>query len=208
MTFSQAVIRGGALAVGVAAVFWFSASHRPLHHAPGILVGRDPEQISFADPPPPIERHGWTLHPLARYSIVGRVLGKQRYAGDAIAALAPYDLALGWGRMSDEAVLERLDISQSDRYYRWQYWGQPPLPVPDIITHSSNNHVIPADEATAKRIASLRVGSLVEINGLLVEATHPQANRPWRSSLTRDDSGEGACELILVESLAEITPGR
>jgi hypothetical protein len=74
-----------------------------------------------------------------------------------------------------------------------------------MITHSANNHLIPADDSVRDQIAALRVGSLVKISGFLVEATHPQADHPWRSSLTRDDTGDGACEIIYVRNVIEMS---
>jgi hypothetical protein len=168
-------------------------------------VSKEPEQILFTHPQPPIYRNGWTLKPLALYIIEARVLSKERYTDDSVASLAPYDLALGWGRMSDTAVLERLDISQSNRFYHWQCWGNTPIPEKEMISHSANNHLIPADEAIRDQIAALRVGSLVKISGLLVEATHPQADHPWRSSLSREDTGDGACEIIYVRAVQELS---
>ena len=38
---------------------------------------------------------------------------------DRESDLAPVDLALGWGRMSDEAILKDIQISQSGRFYFW-----------------------------------------------------------------------------------------
>lgn len=208
MTLRQAASRLTVLAAGIAALAWFTASKRALHHQPGVLVARDPEQLALTDGPATVEKHGWKLQPLAEYRIEARVLGIARYRRDATSELSPVDLVLGWGRMSDESVLERLEISQSDRYYRWQYWGAAPIPEKEIMTHSANVHVIPANDAAAAVVNSLRVGELVRLEGYLVEATHPRADRPWRSSLARDDEGEGACELMLVESAIRIDAPR
>jgi hypothetical protein len=43
----------------------------------------------------------------------------------------------------------------------------------------------------------VRAGDRVRIEGWLVEATAPDGWR-WRSSLTREDTGNGACELVYV----------
>ena len=187
----------------VAAVFiWQRCSQIP--HAPGILTHGDPEQIIFATEQPEIQKDGWTLKPLATYHIEARVLSVRGYSSFEEDKLAPFDLALGWGAMSDIAVLEKLDISQSNRFYHWRYWGQqPPVPTGEIITHSANTHIIPADKIVLDRLKSLRKGSVVSMSGFLVEATNPRAARPWRSSLTRDYTGEGACELMYVTLLIE-----
>jgi hypothetical protein len=195
-----------ALAVLIGGAAWFKTAHQPLHYPPGIQIPGAPAQSELPSPQPAFEKAGWTLKPVAGYVIEARILGKKRYTGDATAPLSPFDLALGWGQMSDESVLERLDISQGGRFYHWQYWGNAPLPEKDIVTHSANVHVIPADGAAGARIASLRVGALVKLNGWLVDATHPKGDRPWRSSLTRDDEGEGACEIFYVRSVTELAP--
>ena len=46
---------------------------------------------------------------------------------------------------------------------------------------------------------SVRAGQVVTLRGQLVDATRPDGFT-WSTSLRRDDSGAGACELFLVES--------
>jgi hypothetical protein len=65
---------------------------------------------------------------------------------------------------------------------------------------------MPANDRIRDRIAELRIGTLVRIYGDLVEATHPRARGPWRSSLTRNDEGSGACEILFVESIEPVSP--
>ena len=67
---------------------------------------------------------------------------------------------------------------------------------------ATNLHIIPADAAIARVCKSLRRGELIRLEGQLVEATGPEIGT-WRSSLRRDDTGKGACELLLVESVAK-----
>jgi hypothetical protein len=61
-------------------------------------------------------------------------------------------------------------------------------------------HMIPADDEIERQLKSIRPGNMVHVKGFLVEATTKEGWR-WKSSLTRADTGGGACELILVESL-------
>ena len=61
-------------------------------------------------------------------------------------------------------------------------------------------HMIPADAEIESRIKSIRPGNMVHLNGMLVEVASKEGWH-WKSSLTRSDTGGGACELILVESL-------
>jgi hypothetical protein len=142
-----------------------------------------------------------TLQPLAGFSIEARVLAREDYRTGRESDLSPTDLALGWGRMRDETVLAQLDIDQSNRWYHYRWQGAPPIPVDEIIRSSANMHMIPSSDAIARELANVRQGDRVRIDGWLVEADAPDGWR-WRSSLSRDDSGSGACEVVYVCSIA------
>ncbi len=105
--------------------------------------------------------------------------------------------------MSDQTVLDHLKISQSMRFYWYEYRLPPPIPQDEIARHSRNIHIIPANEVVEKACESARVGELIHLEGELVEATGPNIGT-WRSSLRRDDTGNGACELLLVESFSKL----
>ena len=165
-----------------------------------------PPRVAALDPPlqTPVptslagfRRSDATLTPLAGFSIDARVLSRRDYRSDRESRYAPSDLALGWGRMRDEAVLARLDISQSARWYRYRYGGEPPIPQAEIERSAANMHMIPGSEAIADALADVKQGERVRIDGWLVEARAPDGWR-WRSSTTRDDTGPGACELVYV----------
>lgn len=61
-------------------------------------------------------------------------------------------------------------------------------------------HLIPTSSDIEKKLKGVRVGQVIHIKGQLVEARSTDGSY-WRSSLTRHDSGNGACELIRVESV-------
>ena len=193
----------------LAIVFAFIAYfllNRPITYPAGVLIDSEPAQINVASAEP-IEHGEYRLKPLARFSVDARILHRKVYRYDRESKLAPVDLALGWRQMSDQAVLDRLKISQSTRFYWYQYHMPPPIPREQIVSHSTNVHVIPATPAIASFCKSLRAGELVHLEGKLVEATGPEIN-VWRSSLSRTDSGNGACELMLVEDCAKLDPGQ
>lgn len=173
----------------------------PVTHPPGVLVKAEPSQTDFVTPREPVKLHGWTLQPRATFSLEARVLAVKRYTDDFSATLSSHDVALGWGPMSDSAVLDRLEITQKHRFYLWRFWGKAPVPEKDIVRHSANMHLIPADDSIREKLDALRPGEIIHIGGSLVDATHPQGDRPWRTSMTREDRGEGACEIVLVKSI-------
>jgi len=188
---------------------WDRWTHRALHPAAGPIAESEPLQSEVsADPTSAdrfITRGRWTLKPRAHYDITARILGTERYRFDVLAALAPEDLALGWGPMSDNRVLETVDISQSGRFYWWRPHADTPVPPETIITHSANTHVIPADERIRKELGRLRVGEVVRLTGSLVDANRDDG--AWiHTSLSRNDTGAGACEVLLVESVERKWP--
>ena len=170
---------------------------RPVKQSPGVLVSADPVQSEPGDVPP-LDKTGYQIRPLAKYEIKARVLSSERYRWDAGADLVPIDLAVGWGAMSNTAVLDKLDIWQSGRWYQWRAQAFP-LPPEEITRLSANMHLIPADNSVAKQISKARTGQMVTMKGYLVEARRADGF-VWTSSLSRVDSGAGACELMWVSS--------
>lgn len=61
-------------------------------------------------------------------------------------------------------------------------------------------HMVPADAAVARALKRVRVGDVVTLDGYLIEADKPGGWK-WRSSLTREDTGSGACELVYVRDI-------
>ena len=183
----------------VATIFGWNYLHRPITYPPGVLISAEPEQTATADEP--ITNGEFNLKPLAHFALDARVLHRKVYRWDHEAALVPVDLSLGWGPMSDQRVLDQVTITQSMRFYWFEYKMPPPIAKEEIISHSTNVHVIPATEEIASRCKSLRTGALVHLSGDLVEATGPGISS-WRSSLSRTDTGNGACELMWVKELS------
>ena len=189
------------LAIVLAFLLYFYL-HRPITYPAGVLIDSEPEQIALSSGGQ-IAYGDYKLKPLARFSLDARILHRKVYGYDRESKLVPVDLAIGWGPMSDQAVLDRLKITQSMRFYWYEYQLPPPIPREQIVSHSTNLHVIPSTPAIASFCKSLRQGELVHLEGELVEATGPEI-QVWRSSLSRTDSGNGACELMLVEDCSKL----
>ena len=165
---------------------------------PGVLAPGEPQQVDI------LER-SWMrgdarFTAMAQFDIRARVLSTNHYSFAPHADLTPVDLALGRGRMSDSDVLGELLIRQSGRFYFWRprFGHRLPIPITEVISHSANMHMIPADDQIKKTLLGVRTGEIVTLAGFLV-----QVNRPngwvWRTSLSRTDTGMGACEVVWVE---------
>lgn len=189
---SRSIFAG--LAVAAGCWLW---SQRDLRHPPGVLVPAEPVQSLIAARSLG-DVHGFQLTAVASYSVQARVLRTKRYWADG-ADLVPYDVALGWGPMSDQAVLDRLSITQGNRFFFYEWQDEPPIPEGEMARHAANNHLIAANPRIAATIRKLRAGQVVKLSGYLVNATKPDGFR-WATSLTRSDSGNGACEIFYVEA--------
>jgi hypothetical protein len=128
------------------------------------------------------------------------VLSVEHYRTGREADLSPTDIAFGWGKMADPAIADKLSISQGGRWYHWRYSGKPPLPVREIETSSANMHLIPASREVAGALSAVDKGKIVSLRGYLVEV-RARDGWMWRSSLTREDTGNGSCELVFVQAL-------
>jgi hypothetical protein len=177
---------------------YHSFSTRPIDWRPGVLVAAEPQQTDLADAAP-VEHGGFKLLPRAHFSAEVRVLGRERYRLGALAEAAPLDIAVGWGPMSDSAVLADIKVTQANRFYFWHYDDEPPIPRDVIESHSANWHLVPATSSVWDTLSGIRVGDVVRFEGELVDLERPDLG-VMKTSLRRDDTGPGACEVILVES--------
>lgn len=178
-------------------IFHF-VSNRPVSVPDGVLVNEAPLQYDTSEPV--IQHKAFQLVPQATFDITARVLSKANYHADREAKLVKTDLALGWGRMSDSRVIEQLNISQSNRFFRWRYQGKPPIPTAEIIASSANMHLIAANDHIQNKLDDIRPNQVIHITGKLVNAITD--NFLWNTSTTRNDTGAGACELVYVETVS------
>lgn len=163
---------------------------------PGVLAANEPAQNGLASGDS-FQLSGYKITPLAEFKIRAKVLARETYSMGRESDLSPIDLALGWGRMSDEEVLQDIEISQSGRWYRWRA-EHFPIPRREIETHSANMHLIPADEDVEELVEDILEGQIVELSGFLVRADADDGWH-WVSSLTRGDTGAKACEVFYVK---------
>ena len=108
-------------------------------------------------------------------------------------------LALGWGAMSDSAVLAPFTFSQSGR---WYLYATPEWPIPksEVIRHSANMHLIPSTPEIESLLDDVVVGQVVTLGGSLVKVEADDGWK-WVSSMSRSDTGQAACEIIWVTEL-------
>ncbi len=144
----------------------------------------------------------WMLTPKAHYSIAGRVLHTKHYTfldQDLVGKLAPADIGLGWGQLSDPAVDKSVDWYETGRFIQ-PVFDHLPVDETYFYTHFSHTHLIPADKNIKKALFALSKNQDVLLEGLLVYVDGPNGEK-WHSSLTRTDMGNGACEIMYVQKV-------
>lgn len=136
------------------------------------------------------------------FMIRGMVISKRLYKNVKKADIAPYDLVLGWQRMSDPAVLKEIKIQQKNRFYYWQV-QEFPIPREEIELSSTNLHLVPDTPKIAKQLAEVKRGDVVSLVGYLTDIKDDD-QFIWVTSRSRKDSGDGACEILLIKQMSVI----
>lgn len=193
--FAHAKLILALAAVGLSVLFLVNSG--AIDRPPGVLAANEPRQRLVQRPA--FQFGDYQLTPLAEFDVEARVLSVEKYRTDGGARLSPIDFALGWGPMSDSAVLEHFRVKQGGRFFTI-YPDERAIDMKVALLSAANMHLIPATGALEDELKGVRPGSIVRLRGQLVSALGPN-NFTWSSSLTRNDTGNGACELFYVESL-------
>ena len=186
------------LAILAAVLLYFFYPETVITFPPGETAPSQPAQTNL------VNKKQWTvgkftIEALAKYDIKARVLSRNNFSLGKESELSPFDLALGWGPMSDQSVIDKLIITQRDRWYFWRA-DKLPIPANQISLNSANTHIIPENQNVEDSFDNVYKGSLIEMKGYLVKVTAADGWH-WVSSLRRDDTGGGSCELFWVEDL-------
>ncbi len=174
---------------------------REVKHPPGVLVDEIPTQTEILEKSNPLRFKDASIVKLAEYKIRARVLGKERYWLGQKAKLMPYDVAVGWKELSNSAIIDKLHISQADRFYFYRWENSSNLNPDTIRVSSANMHLIASNADIEKKISRLRAGNIITLEGQLVAVSFKDGSE-IKSSLSRDDSGPGACEVMWVTSIS------
>lgn len=185
---------------------WWKHERR-VSHPPGIAVADGP-RIDLESPRAP-----WQDATGFRYVALGRiegramVLARRNYDLGEFAALAPTDLALGWGPLSDPRVVDQLTFPQmksfSSRFVVPEFRRgaelatRPREELETVFRSLTHVHTIPADEAIAKTLAGIRPGQVIRFRATLVDATAPSGGRYASSTAL----GDRNCEIAWFDEL-------
>jgi hypothetical protein len=145
----------------------------------------------------PVTVNGHSIQPLMTYRLTARVVASRPYQESGYRSVSPVDLGLVWGASADAKRLAKLTFTQGNRFMNW-HWPSAEYAIPS--TEIANTHIIPATAEIEARALAIKPGAIIRLRGYLV-----RVDSEWTSSLTRRDTGDGACEIIYVTDL-DIVP--
>lgn len=169
-------------------------------------VRRDPIQEPLNKTPFPFEYRGhrYQIEPVAAYAISGLVVSRN----DISSVFDAYhtkdsvdfrDICLVWGSNVGSGVFRKFKFWSMPWSCHYQTDDRAAL---DSFNESqiSNNHLLSADPAIRETISKMEIGDQVRLQGFLVNYWPLEASElVRRTSTTRNDTGNGACEVLWVE---------
>ena len=182
-------------------------------------TGTSHRSIAGLKPPVQTETEGGTHFKCAgfdvdvtymyEYDMDALVVHTNKHYGFGIEnRLSPIDTAVCWGTVAQ--YNNRIDFhwSQSGRFSMWRIDYNDPIDLvgseDDISAQSANCHLVPKDNSVRRQIKRIHAGDHVRIKGYLADIYGENDKGEtffWTSSTTREDTGDGACELIYVTSV-------
>ena len=185
----------------IAGLFFLFRTKEIVHPA-GILAPNEPTQEKLKKPTE-WQFEDYNYKAIVNFKLSSRVLSIRSYGSDDMSEFCPLDLAVGWGKMSDQSVIDELDIYQQHRWYVWRT-KKFPIPQKEIELSSSNIHIIPANDNVEGVLDEIIRGNIVSLTGKLVNVNKIGEIFTWKSSRKRDDTGGGACEILWLENISII----
>lgn len=183
-----------------------------LLQAPEQATSTATELISFSK-----DGYAYNLTPVAEYKIQALVVHRMDYRFFSIHnsdSIFPVDLCLIWGENLENKSYQNKDLSFSqDSRFCFFRWRREASINPDLI---SNNHLITNDPDILRIINQVKPGDQVSISGYLVNVEAKKVGKVSEydpsafnlaTSLSRTDSGGGACEIIYIKNIKIIQTG-
>ena len=100
---------------------------------------------------------------VASYDVQAGVRGRKNYSSDYPSRISPMDLILAWGDLNQPKLIETVKYRQSGRWYYYNLSPDAPVTVSHVGQHSSNTHIIPANDEVLKKLKTVKENSVVLI---------------------------------------------
>ena len=177
------------------------------------MLNDEPQQWPIDNKPLTVPYAGveYRVEPQYSYELYGLVVSYRQHDGESSMHrwsndhLNVADVCVVWSNTAFSPTLSKLDF--------WNGIFTCNVQTRDSVAWSnfkmnqlSNNHLISADPLIRDRVAQIRIGDQIRVKGSL--ARYGAVGGGLRgTSTTRDDTGDGACETILVDEFEIVVPG-
>lgn len=170
----------------------------------------DPVQLRTSDRPfrTVVNDQQYEITPLFDYTLDGVVVSYHN--ADSLGGIWHHDrwkdfvnvrdLCVIWGQNVDNGVYQSMDF-KNDSWTCWAYWPDRATGDRFSMTQLSNNHLLTDDDRLRSALMSVEPGDHVRLRGVLASYSNPSNNFHRRSSTTRTDTGNGACETIYLRDV-------
>ncbi|PIS10521.1 MAG: hypothetical protein COT73_08880 [Bdellovibrio sp. CG10_big_fil_rev_8_21_14_0_10_47_8] len=158
-----------------------------------------------------VEGQRYRITPKAEYRLRGLVVATHDSAFMDITHAAAkdfintHDICVLWGDNATSPYLRDMKFTHGDWTCYFQTQSQEAWKS-FSKSKISNNHLLPSNAEIEKVIASARIGDQIELAGSLVDYTMPEGG-VRKTSLSRDDVENGACEIIYVTQAKILSRG-
>ncbi len=147
----------------------------------------------------------YTVRPLYQYDLTGLVVSKHnadtwwdRIHEASNDKLNVTDLCVVWGNNARHARYGELNYS-SGQFVCYVQTSSSEVWSTFDMNSLSNNHMLTDDSGIARVLRSVRVGDQIHFRGYLAEYSHHHQFAFFRgTSVTRTDTGNGACETVFA----------
>ncbi len=144
------------------------------------------------------------ITPMADYDISAVVVSSKRYHRGIDAKVVPLDLGVCWGDIAKEENRKKIKFQQYLRFLTYRFKEDLPFSMEYLSSHAGNIHIIPANKRIKRVMFSLDKNDSVRLKGYLVKVIAQNQKYSYYhrgTSLSRDDTGDGACELMWVKEV-------
>lgn len=165
-----------------------------------VEVSRQPIQVAVGE-------IDYQIKPLYKYDLHGMVVSKHNadtwwdfLHKEWNDKLNITDLCVVWSNNVRSGSYREIDFSSGQFTCNYQTSSSEAWAAFDT-TAISNNHMLSADPAVARKMRDVRIGDQIHFSGYLSEYSHNHGF-PFKrgTSTVRTDSGNGACETVFIEN--------
>ncbi|MEM7610730.1 MAG: hypothetical protein AAF270_03560 [Pseudomonadota bacterium] len=152
----------------------------------------------------------YEIKPQYDYDITGMIVSYRHHDGNSrmharsADHLNMLDVCVVWGDSANNPLLDKIKFWNGIFTCNFRTRDQRAWELFDIY-QISNNHLLSDDPLIRDRVGDIRIGDQIRVRGWLSSYVSPNGSERG-TSVTRKDTGDGACETIYVDAFDIVQP--